>query len=180
MKKLLSLVLASLMLVAVLAGCGSKAPEESQSPSQEPIATSPVSGAPQTTEEYQTMLGEFIAAFDGIVNGKFASLVGAVEAGNPEDFAAWANEYSAVEAELLAAWDTLTLASTSGIANESNENAERNIEINMASANVLNTLASFQEAVDRASEGDMSAFEADREAFASEAKAAIDEWNAIK
>ena len=174
MKKVLSLVLASLVLVSVLAGCGSK-PAENQNPSQEPVVTPPISGAPQTTAEYQTAMGEFMAAFGAIVDGNFAALVGAVEAGNPEDFAAWASEFDAVEAEVLAEMENLALASFG----ETDENTERYIEIAVAAADVTNALANFKSAVELASEGDMAEFEAGREAFVSEAKAAIEAWNAI-
>ena len=164
MKKVLSLVLASLMLVALLAACGST-PEASPSPT--PTATpsadpSPTPAVP-ADEDYEAIMGAFVGGFDVLVNDNLVALV--ADLAEAEDFAVWAAEFDAVLVDANEAVDSLeTISELVPV-----EDEEQFTVLAVAAVEVQEVLASFEDAV--------AAGEVDADEFATAVDAAIEAWN---
>jgi len=173
MKKVLSLILASLMLVAVLAACGSPA-EPVATPVPTPESGDPIN-TPQSTEEYQTLIGEFTTSFDSIVNNRVVALVANLDTVvGTEGFDAWSTEFDAIYDDILAEMDNLSLASLA----VTDEFVDQLLEITVNAAAVYEVFATFEPSVTAAAEGNMDEFEANRGAFVTGMNAAIEGWNA--
>jgi|GEM_PF-3233848 len=180
MKKVLSLVLASLMLVAVLAGCGSKDSTEtpSESPSASPSASPVVSPSPEppaAVVDYDEAIEAFKVEFDAIANGEVAVLVEKLPTlESEEEFVAWGEELVAVLDEIYATGELLDAIEAA----VTEETEEQFYAIANAASDVFGVLANFEHAVGHISAGEVEEFEEEKEMFISDIEEAIAAWNA--